>query len=199
MRALLRLGPYALLAAVAAGLALAWDRLPARYAVHWGAGGVRFANLSVRTVAGPLLAGLAGVAWMGLLRGFILANSPPAPDPARARPLVGAITVAAQWNLALVFGSAAIPSTGPGLVLGAAGLGTMLVPAALVATYAGKAPGNAAAGATPVAPPGSGWLFQPRPDGTGLSIDLRHPLRWRALLLILAGPVSMLLAASLVR
>lgn len=195
MRALLRLGPYALLAAVAAGLALAWDRLPTRYAVHWGPGGIRFADLSVSSVAGPLLAGLAGVAWMGILRRFILANSPPVSDPARSRRLLEAVTVAAQWNLALVFGFAAIPRQGPGLVLGAAGVGMLLVPVALVATYAGKAPP-----AEPVAPPPTGsWLFFPRPDGTGFSIDLGHPMRWRALLLILAGPVAMLLAASLVR
>lgn len=196
MRALLRIGPYALLAAVAGWLALAWDRLPARYPVHWGPGGAdRWVDLSARAVAGPLLAGLAGVAWLGMLRRFVLANSSPAPDPSRARSLVGAMTVAGQWNLALVFGGAAIPSTGPGLVLGAAGVGMLLVPTALVVTYAG----HAAPEPTPMAPPPGGWLLYPRANGTGLSMDLRHPLRWRALFLILAGPAAMVLASALVR
>lgn len=200
MRALLRIGPYALLAAVAGWLALAWDRLPARYPVHWGSGGAdRWVDLSARAVAGPLLAGLAGVAWLGMLCRFVLANSSPAPDPSRARRLVGAMTVAGQWNLALVFGGAAIPSTGPGLVLGAAGVGMLLVPAALVVTYAGQAPPDESVGAMPMAPPPGGWLLYPRANGTGLSMDLRHPLRWRALLLILAGPAAMVLASALVR
>src|SRR5512137_1353723 len=109
MRAFLRFGPFALLAAVAAGLAAAWDRLPTRYPVHWGAGGVGWAELSVRAVAAPLLMGLVAVVWAGGLRRFLLANSSPAPDPSRSRRLLVAVTTAMQWFLAILFGVGGIP------------------------------------------------------------------------------------------
>jgi hypothetical protein len=190
---LLRLGPYALLAGVAAGLALAWEDLPSRYPVHWGAGGAdRWADLSPRSVGTPLLVGLLLVAWIGLLRRFVLENSPRAPDPSRARSLVENVTVASQWVLAAVLGAAAVPRQGPGLVLLAAGIGFLALPVALVATYAGKAR------VEPEVPaPADGWLLVPRANGTGLGIDPRHPLFRRAVLLTVGGPVAVLLLAAL--
>ena len=191
MRALLRLGPFAFLAAVAVGLALGWDRLPARYPVHWGAGGVGWADLSVRSVGAPLLMGLVAVLWAGALRRFFLANSSPAPDPSRARGLLVAVTTAMQWFLAILFGAVAIPRQGPGLAIAAAGIGFLLMPVALVATYAGKPPP-----AEPErSPPPDGWLLVPRENGAGYSIRPGHPRAWQAIAIVLAGPLAIIAVA----
>ncbi len=192
MRALLRLGPFAFLAAVAVGLAASWERLPARYPVHWGAGGAdRWADLSIRSVGAPLLTGLVAVAWAGGMRRFFLANSSPAPDPSRARRLLAAVTIGAQWSLAVVFGLAAIPREGPGLVLAGAGLGFLVLPVALVVTYAGKPPPEEAERP----PPPDGWLVVPRENGTGYSIRPGHPRAWQAIALIAAGPLAIIAVA----
>ena len=192
MRAFLRLGPFAFLAAVAAGLAASWDRLPARYPVHWGAGGAdRWADLSIRSVGAPLLMGLVAVVWAGGMRRFFLANSSPAPDPSRARRLLVAVTVAMQWFLAILFGLVAIPRQGPGLVIAGAGIGFLLMPVALVATYAGKSP---APEAEPPPPPG-GWLLVPRVNGTGYSLRPGHPRVWQAIALVAAGPLAIIAVA----
>ncbi len=193
MRPLLRLGPYAILVAVAAGLALTWDRLPARYPIHWGVHGAdRWTNLSLRSVGLPLLMGVVSVAWMGALRRFLLANAPPAPDPGRVRRLVTALTVAEQWHLGLLFGLVAVPRQDPGLVLAGAGLGFLALPAALVFAFAGKAP-------PPVAPapaPPGGWLLEPRRGGTGWSVRWGHPRARRMILLLAAYPVAIIALAA---
>lgn len=191
MRAFLRLGPLALLAAVAAGLTATWDRLPARYPVHWGPGGVKWADLSGRSVAAPLVMGFVAVVWAGAMRRFFLANSSPAPDPSRARRLLVAVTTAMQWFLAILFGTVAIPRQGPGLVIAAAGIGFLLMPVALVATYAGKPP-PAEPGRPP---PPDGWLLVPRENGTGYSIRPGHPRAWQAIALVAAGPLAVIAVA----
>jgi hypothetical protein len=168
VKALLHLGPFILLAAV--GLAP-----------------------SVRTAGAPLLSGLVGVAWLGLLRRFVLANSSPLPDPARSRRLTASLTLGTQWFLAILLGLSAIPRQGPGLVAMAAGLGILLLPAALIATYAGKAP---EAEEIPV-PPSGGWLLVPRTNGTGLRIAPHHPGTWAAVALFAAGPIALILVAML--
>jgi uncharacterized membrane protein len=189
MRVILRLGPYALLATVAAGLAASWDRLPARYPTHIGIGGVdRWADLSPRSVGMPLLTGLVAIAWIGLLRRFVLANSSPSPEPSRARRLVETITTGAQWFLALLFGLAAVPQEkGPGLALVGVGLGLLFLPVALIVTYSGKAP----PAGPPVPPPPEGWLFVPRTNGAGLAIAPGHPRTWQAVALFAAGLLAL--------
>jgi hypothetical protein len=133
---LLRLGPYALLAAIAAGLAASWDRLPAR-----------------------------------------------------ARKLLVAVTIGAQWLMALLFGLAAVPRQGPGLVVAGAGLGLLFLPVALIVTYAGKAPPMPQS--EPPPPPG-GWLFVPRENGNGLQIAPGHPRAWQAVAIFAAGLVAII-------
>lgn len=193
MGRLLRVGPYLFPALVAGILAWRWERLPARYPVHWGANGPdRWADLSAGAVTRPLAFGLLVTLWLGWLRRFLLRNSAPAADQARSRAVVEHVTTAAQWAVALAFGTAAVPQEGPGLVLGAAGLGVLLVPFALVAAYAGKPAPEA-----PAAPPADGWLLVPKRLGVGLAIDFRHPRAWRALGLILAGPAAFLLLGLL--
>jgi hypothetical protein len=170
MRLLLRLGPFALLFAVAAGLAASW------------------ADLSPRSVGMPLLTGLVAIAWIGLLRRFVLANSSPAPEPSRARRLVETITTGAQWFLALLFGLAAVPQEkGPGLALVGVGLGLLFLPVALIVTYSGKAP----PAGPPVRPPPEGWLFVPRTNGAGLAIAPGHPRTWQAVALFAAGLLAL--------
>lgn len=193
MKRLLRAGPYLLPALVAGFLAWQWERLPTRYPVHWGASGPdRWADLSAGAVARPLLFGLLVTLWLGWLRRFLLQNSAPAADQARTRAVVEHVTTATQWAVALAFGTAAVPQQGPGLVLGAAGLGVLLVPIALVAAYAGRPAPEA-----PAAPPAEGWLFVPKRAGVGLTIDFGHPRAWRALGLTLAGPAAFLLLGLL--
>jgi hypothetical protein len=193
VRVLLRLGPYALLALTGAWVALEWERMPARYPVHWGVGGPdRWVDLSPRAVGIPLVLGALLVAWLGWLRRFVLANSAPAPDPSRARRLVRAATAASQWTLALVFAAAAVPKQGPGLVVAAAGAGFLLLPVALVATYAGKAEPE-----PEVPSPPGGWLLVQRANGTGLTLDPRHPGFRGAIVRFLAWPVAVMLLALL--
>jgi len=192
MRSLLRFGPFAFLAAVAVGLAASWERLPARYPVHWGAGGAdRWADLSIRSVGAPLVMGLVAIAWAGAMRRFFLANSSPAPDPSRARRLLVAVTIAMQWFLAILFGLAAIPRQGPGLVIAGAGIGFLLMPVALAVTYAGKPPPPEAGRA----PPPDGWLLVPRANGTGYSIRPGHPRAWQAIAVVAIGPLVVIAVA----
>jgi hypothetical protein len=141
--------------------------------------------------AEPLVVGVVAVAWLGILRRFVLAHSSPVEDPARSRRLVARVTWAAQALLALVLGASA--AARPGLVAAAAGAGLLLVSAAVVSTYAGSRPAPTAG----VPAPTEGWLFVPRGNGTGLRIAPNHPHRWRALALLLAGPVALALAALL--
>jgi uncharacterized membrane protein len=194
VRSLLRLGPFLLLAGVAAWLAASFSHLPERYPVHWGPGGAdRWVDLSIRSVGVPLAMGLVGVGWMGILGRFVLANASPLPEPARARRLTMAMTIGLQWFLALLFGAAAIPRQDPGLVAGAAGLGLLFLPAALVATYAGRSSSPAA----PAAPPPDGWLFVPRRNGNGLGFAPGHPRRWQAIAIVAAGPALIVLVGLL--
>lgn len=193
MARLLRAGPYLLPAAVAAFLAWRWERLPARYPVHWGVDGPdRWADLSAWAVARPLLFGLLVTAWLGWLRRFLLRNSAPAQDEARSRALVDHLTTATQWTVSLAFGLGSVPQQNPGLAVSAAGAGLLLVPLALVVTYAGKPRREA-----PASPPADGWLLVPKRVGVGLAIDFGHPRAWRALGLILAGPAAFLLLGLL--
>jgi hypothetical protein len=141
--------------------------------------------------AAPLLAGAIAVAWIGVLRHFVLANSAPAEDPARSRRLTARVTWATQGLLVLVLGASALSR--PGLVAAAAGAGLLLVSVAVVSTYAGPPPAP-----EPAAPaPPQGWLLVPRGDGTGLRLAPRHPHRGRALALLLAGPAALALVALL--
>jgi hypothetical protein len=139
----------------------------------------------------PLVVGVVAVTWLGILRRFVLAHSSPVEDPARSRRLVTRVTWAVQALLALVLGASA--TARPGLVAAGAGAGLLLVSAAVVATYAGPPPAPTAA----VPAPPEGWLFVPRGNGTGLRLAPDHPRRWRALALLLAGPVALALVALL--
>ncbi len=174
MRTLLRIGPFLLLAAVATGLALD------RSALH-----------APRSAAVPLATGLVAVTWLALLRRFTLANAPPVPAPSRARPLVSAVLTSAQWFVALLFGLAAIPRQGPGLVLAGAGLGCLFLPAAIIAVHAGKPPPPE----PPRPEPAGGWLLVARPGGTGYAIRWAHPSAWKVVALLVAGPLLILAVA----
>ncbi|HLY20611.1 MAG TPA: DUF5808 domain-containing protein [Bryobacteraceae bacterium] len=70
--------PYAILAGTAIFLRENWDRIPARFPVHWGISGTpdRWAERSWRSVDGPLLAGVAVVALMHVLGYMVLKGSP---------------------------------------------------------------------------------------------------------------------------
>ncbi len=70
--------PYVTLAAVAVFLRANWQRLPSRFPVHWGINGTadRWAERTLSSVDGPLLAGLLVVALLHVLGALIVTASP---------------------------------------------------------------------------------------------------------------------------
>ncbi len=99
-------GPFVLLAAAAAWLAGNWDRIPARFPVHWGFGGQpdRWAERTARGVYGPMLFGAELCAWMlivGVVGWYGARRSP------SRRLMLGAM-IAIGYMLASVFAMVAL-------------------------------------------------------------------------------------------
>lgn len=143
---ILQLGPFAVLAAYAVYLQRNWQRIPARFPVHWGLNGEPngWSTRSFGGVYGMLLIGLLACVLVGLLsygavhwtRQIRSTGTAAAAEMRARRVQVGAM-IAVEYFLALTFGGASLgplrsnlgqsPSIGPFLI------GTLLFVAALYA------------------------------------------------------------------
>lgn len=111
---LLQIGPFAVLGASALYLETQWDRIPARFPVHWSIDG-RPNGWSARStggVYGPLLIAFGICVMLEILSYAIMhwtrqisAGGPEAKSEARFRNLQTAILTAVQYVIALAFGS----------------------------------------------------------------------------------------------
>jgi uncharacterized membrane protein len=102
----LAVGPFVILAAAAVWLYLGWDRIPARFPVHWGAGGQpnRWAERTVMGVYGCLLYGTELCTWLAAmaLAGWYGTRR------SRARPLMLGVLVAVEYLLGVLLALTAL-------------------------------------------------------------------------------------------
>jgi len=201
--------PLAFLGAAAAYLALAWDRIPPRWPVHWDAFG-RPNGWSERTPAGvygivALGAVLVLVVQAPLLLPLSAAEGAPAEGARRAmRPFVLATSIA----LSLLFSFLAIdlplgPRLSPGTIVGLA-IATIGIAAAVGVVGARRA----AKGAESQGAPADGYhgvfysnasdsrLWVPKRYGVGWTVNFAHPWAWPTLLALLAVPIAISLLAA---
>jgi uncharacterized membrane protein len=105
------LAPYAILIATVIFLHVNWDRLPARFPVHWGLSGApdHWAVRTWRGVDGPLLMGFLLIAFLHALGYMVLRGSPRARSAetaewtARFRRANLRMIVAMAWTMSALF------------------------------------------------------------------------------------------------
>ncbi len=192
--------PLLLLAGAAMYLHSHWDRIPARYPVHFSYDGTpnRWADRTVRGVYGPLLLGgeltvwlfaLALAGWYGSRRS----------EPMR-KPMV-AVMLTVELMIALLFGAIPLKLAGgiaiptPVMVLGPLAL---LIPAMAYAVHESNkprdpdpTPNDCWRGGIIYHNPNDAALFVQRRDGIGFTVNLGNRWSWAiygSLLLVLAGP-----------
>lgn len=202
---MLRAGPYALLAGVAAYLALRWSDLPERFPIHWDARGEvnGWSSRSVLGVFGTLLVGSLICLGMELLS---YAISHVRAD-VRVRQLTERILLATRYFLAVVFGALALlplvqrPAPFLALMFPATALFVFLVLRAAV-----RSARKAAAGAGP--DPNWKWglfyvngadrsVLVPKRFGVGFTLNFASPISWLLLVLLIAPALAALAFALL--
>jgi uncharacterized membrane protein len=209
----MRLIPLALIAAAAVWLATQWEKLPDRWIVHWGPGGVPngYATRSVGGVFGPLLLAALLAVFLEVLA-MILERISRARFPLLARAygnfvrwlsmaLVGSISVVA---IVLPTQTPSSPQPMVGLLLGTVGLALAAGVVGLVAaTWRMRAAGQSL-------PKGYSALFYRNADdprifvpklvGVGWTLNFAHPSAWLVLALLLlpalVGLVAVLVATG---
>jgi len=214
---LLRALPFLLLALAAVVAAAAFDRYPARFALHWNGAGIadRWADRSPRAVFEPLLHGAVLCLLLAGVRAATLAFSPKRPGDARAaalRRFLQVVMDATGIFMAVLFSAIALGplvTEGPGLVIAVAGTGiAALVPALAIAA--------ARFASIPTAGPGDGtpddrwrWgglfyvnpedpaVFVPKRAGLGYTVNLGRPAGVLALVAMLAVPLALALLSAL--
>ena len=196
--------PLLLLACAAMVLHSHWDRIPARYPVHYSFDGTPngWSDRTVRGVYGPLLLGgeftvwlfaLALAGWYGSRRS----------EPMRKPAMVVMLTV--EWMIALLFGALPLKLTGviaiptAVMVLGPLAL---LIPAIAYAVHESNkprdpdpTPNECWRGGIVYYNPNDAALFVQRRDGIGFTVNLGNRWSWAiygSLLLVLAGPFMLL-------
>ncbi|HTU36056.1 MAG TPA: DUF5808 domain-containing protein [Candidatus Acidoferrum sp.] len=114
IHALLQVGPFALLGAAALYLQTHWERIPARFPVHWGINGRPngWSTRSIGGVYGPLLIGFAVCAVLEIISYGIThwtrqisTSGPAANSESRFRNAHTAILTAVQYFIAFSFAS----------------------------------------------------------------------------------------------
>jgi uncharacterized membrane protein len=209
-----RLPPFwispAILAAAAAYLAKRWDELPARWVVHWGAGGRPngWASPSFQGVYGVLVIGL--VMWMafeaivvGLAVQARLLGTTEAGNTA-TRAFLRWVSI--SLSLAVSFLAVQLPfgdgRSGPSVVVVLALLGggilVGMVHGMTAARRAQEAGAPAATGYHGVyyANREDRRLFVPKRYGLGYTINFSHPWAWPALLLLIGVPVGLVILVT---
>ncbi len=114
--------PYGMLAAAAAYLYLNWQRIPARFPVHWGMSGApdSWGERNRRSVFGPLLVGILIIALLQALGYMMLRGSPRARIPetaewtARFRRANLRMIVAMGWTMSALFSTISLASLSAG-------------------------------------------------------------------------------------
>jgi hypothetical protein len=192
-RRLMQLGPWLVLPAVAAVVAVRWDAWPRVYPIHWGpAGPGRLTELSTQAVAAPLAVAAALLAWLELVRAHILRNADPVFEGGRTLRVVSSGLRAVQWTMAAMCGALALPSASAAPSFIAWGVALTAVPVTLILGDTRRLV------APPVRhPPPGGWLYVPRAIGIGFAIARGHPAAPRAWLLILGPPLAILALSRL--
>jgi len=209
--------PFLVLAAAAVWLALRWDALPERFAVHWDGRGVanRWAERTPGDVFGPLASGaLLCLGLMGL-RAAIVAFSPLRGSDPRGVALrrFTAFTITAAATFVAVLNAAVALSPllveGPWLVVGLAGGGVaLLLPAlAIASTRLAALPSPGPGDGTPDERWRLGGLFYVNPDdpavfvpkraGLGYTVNLGRPGGVVALAAVLGVPALIALLTHL--
>ena len=220
---LLQLTPFGILCAAAAYLHANWQRIPARFPVHWGVNGTPN-GWSTRTPAGvygPLIMGGVVVALLLLITWAILrwtrhvhaTGGAAAAELARERRYLLILTFT-EFMIAFDFGWTAIlplrasPASSPSMVLPLAG--TMLLLGLLVLLFVAHRPQEplpaAGAGVTGDRTEDRYWkagmIYVNRNDpavlvekrfGIGYTLNFGHWISWMILLMILLVPLLALL------
>jgi len=189
-------GPFVLLAAAATWLYLHWDGIPARFGVHFGAGGHadRWAERSIKAVYGPLFLGTEVCVWILLmaLAGWFGSRR------SRSRPVMLGGSIAVEYLLGLLFDLIAVQAQlGIPVWVIAVSPWAILIPLIIVMTRKMSEPWE------PMDPtPNECWkadilyynpndaaLFVEKREGLGYTFNFANPWSW-ALLLGLALVVA---------
>lgn len=171
--------PFALIAACAVYLQLHWNRIPARFPIHWGAHGAN--GWETRTFLGvysPLVlgGGLAAVLIAAGIMGYVGSRG------ARAGLQMLRIMLATGCFLALIFSGVALLPLGfpPGILAASAPLFGLALIGFLIVTASG-APDEPES-------PGSGPpLFIPKTIGWGYTFNFANRYSWWILGTLLGG------------
>jgi len=181
--------PASILAAAAALLALAWDRLPDRWVSHWGVGG-RADGWAAKTplgVFGPILIG-AGICIV--FEVLLIAVRHRSPDPSAALPLriveAAVAAVLAGAALWLPLGQPASPASF--VIFTLVVLGGSLVTAMTLSARGAKSSVISADGwhGFVYRNPKDARLWVPKRFGAGWTLNFAHTWAWPLLLLLMS-------------
>lgn len=201
--------PFAVLAAAGAYLTLRWDSIPARWVVHWDAGGTPngWAGRTALGVYGPLLFGAAVILVLEVVSMFGrgTADEPTEPVRAATRHMLRTVALAVSVMLALL--AIDLP-LGPPLPVAA--LVALCVAPILAALVSGvrrmsraleeiRRSGHAARlegyHGLYYASASDPRLWVPKLGGTGLTINFAHPWAWPVMLLLAGVPIAAAIVA----
>jgi len=209
--------PFLILAAAAVLVTVRWEDIPERFPLHWRGDGVvdRWAMKSPAEVFQPLVVGTAlALGLLGLRAATLAFSARRAGDPRglALRGLTRAILTGTATFLSVLFGAIAINplvSAGPGVILGVAGAGlvVLLVALGIASTRLAALPSPGPGDGTPDERWRLGGLFYVNPDdpavfvpkraGLGYTVNLGRPGGVVALAAMLGVPALIALLTHL--